>query len=155
MFLYSHHSTDPCCGKLVNSFDLVRLHKFGDRDDAVDISKHPPNRLPSYLAMCELAVADQKVSRQMAKERAASAVSDFGKLATTTAAEDAPEEASYDWTAELELNKQTGAIKATIDNIWLILENDLNLRGKFALNEFAGRGEILGDLPWRDRKSVV
>lgn len=149
MFLYSHHSTDPCCGKLVNSFDLVRLHKFGDRDDAVDISKHPPNRLPSYLAMCELAVADQKVSRQMAKERAESAVSDFGKLTSTaTDAEDAPEEASYDWTAELELNKQTGAIKATIDNIWLILENDLNLRGKFALNEFAGRGEILGDLPW-------
>ena len=148
MFLYSHHSTDPCCGKLVNSFDLVRLHKFGDRDDAVDTSKHPPNRLPSYLAMCELAVADQKVSRQMAKERAESAVSDFGKLTATTAAEDAPEEASYDWTAELELNKQTGAIKATIDNIWLILENDLNLRRKFALNEFAGRGEILGDLPW-------
>ena len=53
-----------------------------------------------------------------------------------------------DWTAELELNKQTGTIKATIDNVWLILENDPNLRGKFALNEFAGRGEILGDLPW-------
>ena len=49
---------------------------------------------------------------------------------------------------DLELNRQTGTIKATIDNIWLILENDPNLRGKFALNEFAGRGEVLGDLPW-------
>lgn len=140
LFLYSHHATDPCSGKLVNAFDLVRLHKFGDRDDDVDTSKHPPNRLPSYLAMCELAVADQKVSRQMAKERADSAVSDFGKLTET--------QESLDWTAELELNKQTGTIKATIDNVWLILENDPNLRGKFALNEFAGRGEILGDLPW-------
>jgi len=25
-FLYSHHSTDPCCGRLVNAFDLVRIH---------------------------------------------------------------------------------------------------------------------------------
>ena len=32
LFLYSHHATDPCSGLLVNAFDLVRLHKFGDRD---------------------------------------------------------------------------------------------------------------------------
>lgn len=144
MFLYSHHSTDPCCGKLVNAFDLVRLHKFGDLDDAAD-SKTPPNRLPSYRAMCEFAVADTKVSRQMAKERAESAVSDFAKMTETTGEEEAE---GLAWSAELELNKQTGTIKATIDNIWLILENDPNLKGKFALNEFAGRGEVLGDLPW-------
>lgn len=143
LFLYSHHATDPCSGKLVNAFDLVRLHKFGDRDDAAD-DKTPPNRLPSYLAMCELAVADMKVSQLIAKERAVSAASDFGKLAD----EAQQEPADTDWTSKLELNSQTGAIRATIDNIWLILENDPNLRGKFALNEFTGRGEILGDLPW-------
>lgn len=147
LFLYSHHSTDPCCGKLVNAFDLVRLHKFGDLDDTAD-AKTPPNRLPSYQAMCELAVADTRVSRQMAKERAESAVSDFGKLAAETGAEPEADADSFDWTSELELNKQTGTIKATIDNIWLILENDPNLKGRFALNEFAGRGEILGPLPW-------
>lgn len=141
LFLYSHHSTDPCSGKLVNAFDLVRLHKFGDLDDAAD-PKSPTNRLPSYQAMSELAVADAKVARQLAKERAESAVGDFSQLV----AED--EHENLDWTSELELNKQTGTIKATIDNIWLILENDPNLRGKFALNEFAGRGEVLGDLPW-------
>ena len=31
-FLYSHHATDPCSGKLVNAFDLERLHKYGDTD---------------------------------------------------------------------------------------------------------------------------
>ena len=136
MFLYSHHSTDPCSGRLVNAFDLVRLHKFGDRDDAAD-AKTPPNRLPSYLAMCEFAVSDERVSRQLAKERAESAVSDFAGL--TAAAEETGED--LEWTTELDLNKQTGAIKATIDNIWLILENDPNLKGRFALNEFAGRGK--------------
>jgi len=63
---YSHHATDPCSGKLVNAFDLVRLHKFGDRDDAAD-EKTPPNRLPSYLAMCELAVADMEIINAVTK----------------------------------------------------------------------------------------
>lgn len=140
LFLYSHHSTDPCSGKLVNAFDMVRLHKFGDLDNTAD-AKTPPNRLPSYLAMCEFAIGDTKVSRQMAKERAEEAVGDFSGLTAETTD-------NLDWAAELELNNQTGAIKATIDNIWLILENDPNLKGKFALNEFAGRGEVLGELPW-------
>ena len=143
LFLYSHHATDPCSGKLVNAFDLVRLHKFGDRDDACD-DRTPPNRLPSYTAMCELAVSDEKVSQLIAKERAASLISDFGGI--TDAKEEEADDVS--WAQRLELNSQTGAIRATIDNIWLILENDPNLRGKFALNEFAGRGEVLGDLPW-------
>lgn len=142
LFLYSHHSTDPCSGKLVNAFDLVRLHKFGNMDDEANANT-PSNRLPSYNAMCELAVADPTVSKQLAKERAQSAVSDFEQVA-----KEATDNESFDWTTELELNVQTGAIKSTIDNIWIILENDPNLRGKFALNEFAGRGEVLGELPW-------
>lgn len=143
LFLYSHHSTDPCCGKLVNAFDLVRLHKFGDLDNSAG-PNIPANRLPSYTAMCKFAVEDTRVSRQLAKERADSAVNDFKSL-TKDAAID---ESDLEWTTGLELNNETGTIKATIDNIWLILENDPNLKGKFALNEFAGRGEVLGDLPW-------
>lgn len=33
-FLYSHHATDPCSMQLVNAFDLVRLHLYGDKDDS-------------------------------------------------------------------------------------------------------------------------
>ena len=36
MFLYSHHGTDPCGGQLVNAFDLVRIHLFGELDDKND-----------------------------------------------------------------------------------------------------------------------
>ena len=144
MFLYSHHSTDPCCGKLVNAFDMVRLHKYGDLDDGADPNT-PTNRLPSYTAMCRFAVDDEKVSRQLAKERADAAVNDFKGIQFN---DEPVEDNNLDWTMDLELNNQTGTIKATIDNIWLILENDQNLKGKFALNEFAGRGEVLGDLPW-------
>lgn len=32
-FSYSHHATDPAQGRLLNAFDLVRLHRFGDTDE--------------------------------------------------------------------------------------------------------------------------
>ena len=139
LFLYSHHASDPCCGKLVNSFDMVRIHKFGEADDQA-AANTPTNRLPSYQMMCELAASDPKVLKQLAKERAESAISDYANISS--------HEDNLNWYTELEFHKQTGLIKPTIDNVWIILENDPNLRGKFALNEFAGRGEVLGELPW-------
>nr|DAD95893.1 MAG TPA: replicative DNA helicase [Siphoviridae sp. ctGMq5] len=145
-FLFSHHATDPCSGKLVNAFDLVRLHKFGDRDDTA-APNTPNNRLPSYTAMCEFAVADPVVSAFMAKERHEQAMQDFSRITqssnNTTADSD-----SYDWMQKLQLNPKAGTVKSTIDNIIIILDNDPLLKGKFALNQFAGRGEVLGKLPW-------
>ncbi len=142
-FLFSHHATDPTSGRLVNAFDLVRLHKFEGLDDEATPGA-PGNRLPSYTAMCELAISDPEVSALMAGERIEAAQRDFAGATDTSAAD--PDAGA--WISKLSLNKQTGQIKATIDNVWLILENDPNLKGKFALNEFAGRGEVLGALPW-------
>lgn len=140
-FLFSHHATDPCSGKLVNAFDLVRLHKYGTMDDDA-VYGAPNNRLPSYKAMCEFAVADPAVAALMAQERAAQAVQDFTGVAPTNAAD------PVNWMARLQLQPQTGAIKPTIDNIIIILDNDAMLKGRFALNKFASRGEVLGALPW-------
>ena len=141
-FLYSHHATDPCGGKLVNCFDLVRLHKFGDKDDEAAPGT-PNNRLPSFIAMCEFAVADPLCSALMAKERHEEAVKDFEGVGAGGS-----EEADIDWMQKLDLNAKTGLVKPTIDNILIILDNDPLLKQKFALNQFAGRGEILGPLPW-------
>lgn len=66
-FLYSHHATHPCGGKLVNAFDLVRLHLFGDRDDGA-VAGTPTNRMPSYMAMCNYALGLPDVSARMAQE---------------------------------------------------------------------------------------
>lgn len=50
LFLYSHHGTDPVSERLINAFDLVRIHKFGDLDkDKAEDAK--PTSLPSYQAM--------------------------------------------------------------------------------------------------------
>lgn len=140
-FLYSHHATDPCSGRLVNAFDLVRLHKFSDKDNDALVNT-PANRLPSYTAMCEFAVSLADVSATLSRERYESAAKDFEGITPQN------NDDVLNWVTLLEMNNQTGAIKATINNVLIILEHDPLLKGKFALNEFASRGEVLGELPW-------
>lgn len=135
-FLYSHHATDPCSGKLVNAFDLVRLHRFGDLDDEAAPAT-PIHRLPSYIAMAELAATDEAVKGLLLEERYTEATAAFG----------AAEGQDAGWRQKLSVNRN-GGVDATIDNVWLILEHDPLLAGRFALNEFSGRGEVLGALPW-------
>ena len=152
LFLYSHHATDPCCDRLVNAFDLVRLHLFGDLDEEKDPSL-PVNRLPSFTKMCEKAVADPEVIALLTQERSASAAQEFNDIASeeedlssADLSPDSPVDES--WKTELDLVPKSGAVKPTIQNILIILENDPRLKGLFALNQFAGRGEVLGRLPW-------
>lgn len=141
-FLFSHHATDPCGGRLVNAFDLVRLHKYSDLDDDAAVNT-PMNRLPSYKAMCEYAIADGAVAALITQERTAQALRDFAGLSEQQPAED-----DASWMEKLQLHSQTGAVLSTIDNALIILDNDPLLKNKFALNRFANRGEVLGALPW-------
>lgn len=137
-FLYSHHATDPCSGRLVNAFDMVRLHRFGDQDDDAEPGT-PVNRLRSYKLMSEFAGSISSVAAEVTKERYESAAKDFDGLEQAD---------STDWVKLLEINSQTGAVKPTIDNILIIFEHDPALKGKFALNKFAGRGMVLDTVPW-------
>lgn len=145
-FLYSHHATDPAGGRLVNAFDLVRLHKFGDEDDAAEAGT-PTIRLPSYTAMCELAAADEQVSHLLLSERWAEATAGFQPVDPDTDRGPGDDGA---WLQKMELHRKTGLPLPTVDNIRTILENDPLLAGKFALNAFSGRDEVLGPLPWQN-----
>lgn len=138
-FLFSHHATDPCSGRLVNSFDLVRLHKYGEMDDASDAAT-PANRLPSYKKMCELANSLDEVALVLMKESQIAAAQDFQGVSA-----EGDDPASW----MLKLKRTEKGIKNSIDNVLIILENDPQLKNRFALNKFAGRGEVLGEtLPW-------
>ncbi len=145
-FLYSHHATDPAGGRLVNAFDLVRLHKFGDDDDAAEAGT-PTIRLPSYTAMCELAAADEQVSHLLLSERWAEATAGFQPVDPDKDRGPGDDGA---WLQKMELHRKTGLPLPTVDNIRTILENDPLLAGKFALNAFSGRDEVLGPLPWQN-----
>lgn len=130
-FAYSHHATDPVCGKLLNAFDLVRLHKFRELDENVGLDT-PPGKLPSFKAMSDLALGDDKVKAVFAEERIAQAAAEFS---------------DEDWQNGLELDK-SGHVKNTLHNLTLILENDPNLKG-VVFNQLLDGMEIKGEVPWK------
>lgn len=130
-FAYSHHATDPVCGRLLNAFDLVRLHRFRDLDDkcAPDTA---PSKLPSFQAMSDFALKDEKVKAVFAEERKAQANEEFS---------------DEDWQKALELDK-TGKVKNTLQNLTVILMNDPLLK-PLVFNQLLDGMEIKGDVPWR------
>lgn len=136
-FAYSHHATDPACGKLMNAFDVVRIHKFGALDAKADEDTDPV-KLPSFKAMQDFALKDEQVKMQLAKERVAAAQADFE-------AED-----DDSWQTALELDKQ-GKVKDTLTNIALIIRHDPQLKG-IVYNEFKSMVDVTGDLPWKQVK---
>ena len=136
-FLYSHHATDPCGRRLVNAFDLVRLHLYGDRDDAA-AEGTPAVKLPSYTAMAALARNDEPVRRLLLDERAAAA---FGRP------EEEEEEEDTSWRQLLTLNSQ-GAPQKTMQNLRALLEHEPHISGRLRLNLFTGRIDVTGELPW-------
>lgn len=67
-FLYSHHGSDPCADRLVNAFDLVRIHKFGDLDADEDADT-PPGKLPSWKAMLKFCKGDKRFLAQQREDK--------------------------------------------------------------------------------------
>lgn len=138
LFLYSHHATDPCSGRLVNAFDLVRLHLYGNQDDAAELGT-PTNRLPSYTAMCEMAVADPDVAALLDAEKYQEATKEFSGAAAAEAA---------NWMKLLERNGANGGFAKTLKNYKIIINNDPNFKGKIRKNLFSSRIDVVGELPW-------
>ena len=132
-YTYSHHATDPACGKLLNAFDLVRMHRFGHLDEDADEKK----QLPSYKAMVEFCIQDEEVKRQLAKEREEEVEEEF-------------EIEDDDWQLSLELNKN-GSVKDTPTNILIIMRNDPRLKG-IAYNQMTHLIDVNGELPWEQVK---
>lgn len=145
-FLFSHHATDPVSGRLVNAFDLVRLHKFGEQDDDAKPGT-PTIRLPSYVSMCAFALESGGVAAVMNQERYERAVADFGVAATTEASSVDPDDVN--WITKLEINPTTGRPSISIDNMLIVLEHDPLLKGKISFDLFANKGLVLGALPWK------
>lgn len=144
LFLYSHHSHDPCCNQLVNAFDLVRLHMYGDRDNEAKEGT-PVNKLPSFVAMSRLAMDDKAVADLIAKEKHEAAVAAFAEPTENIVQED------LSWISHLAVDG-SGNYQKTVNNIIIVLQNDPLLKGKIVTDEFAGRGLILGTMPWNKSK---
>lgn len=136
---YSFHATDPCSCQLVNAFDMVRIHKFGDLDE--DKNVQDITKLPSYEKMMELAGEDKQVKSRQVAERMQEAMEDFDVL-------DDAEPQDFEWATNLRQDKN-GKYVACRANIRLILENDPHLKGTFGWDAFSQRIAILKAPEWR------
>lgn len=134
-FAFSHHATDPACGKLMNAFDMVRIHRFGGLDNKATEDTEAA-KLPSFKAMGEFAVANESVKLQLAKEREESAKMEF-----------LPEK---EWQSALELDRQ-GKVKDTLDNLVLAIRNDGKLQS-IAFNLHRDGIDAEKGLPWKQIK---
>lgn len=141
-FAYSHHATDPVSGRLLNAFDLVRLHKFGDEDRNAK-EDTPANRLPSYKAMAKFALQDEKVKLTLAEERQEQASADF----SDDGGDDDPS-----WQSQLELD-DAGHVKDSLTNYVLIIGHDPRL-SQICYNEHRCGVDVRDDtdLPWKPLK---
>ena len=142
-FAYSHHATDPASGKLLNAFDLVRIHNFSHLDKIEDLEKKPSNKLPSFKAMENFVLQDEKVKQLLSKER-----QDLAKMEFEVVQE---EEVNTSWQNLLELDKK-GNVKSTMSNMAIIIRNDINFKN-IVYNQFKCSIDVVGKLPWKQIKS--
>lgn len=148
---YSNHSTDPAAdGHSQNAFDLVRIHKFGDRDARSTTTD--PCKKPSYKAMVEFATSDPECRKTMDRERLEEGLADFADEMDEMDGTDSVEsfiKENTDWMSKLKRNEKTGEIEQTIDNCKLILLHDTNLKDTLGgYDDFAGLNKKFGSLPW-------
>lgn len=143
LYLYSNHQTDPATGVLCNSWDLVRIHKFGVLD-AKEMPSTPIGKLPSQQAMVEFAQTVPEVMQEMR----ASQIEGFDELSDDTP--DLPSdkrvtiEELFD---SLDKNKK-GKVKATYDNLVKIFRHHPLLQ-HLAFNANIGATVWRKPMPWQ------
>lgn len=144
---YSHHATDPAGGRLLNAFDLARIHLHGHLDARWDDSR-PVTTAPSFTAMVEIVGNLPNVKREVLRELQEGFLQAFE--------DDGDEEGEEDddsWKEELETAGKRGRVLPTIANASLILARDPRLKGRFGFDRFARRELIMKRPPW-DEKGV-
>lgn len=124
-YAYSFHGTDPAQGRLLNSFDIVRIHKFGKKDQENEqVVYDNYHKSTSFEEMCNwikrelpnVMSHDPKVKEQ--KEKVEEKLNEMGI------------EVSTDWLDKLARDKN-GDIKRIPYNISVIIEYDDTLRELF------------------------
>lgn len=96
-------------------------------------SKKDAGKLPSFLAMSELAASDAKTKKLLYEERESQAKRDFA--------------ADENWQSGIKTTK-SGAAENMHENIHYILSCDPKLKDAIRFNEFTGKVVKLKDLPW-------
>jgi len=125
---YSNHATDPAHGRLLNAFDLVRLHLYSSYDAKAEPGT-PLTAMPSYLAMRRLC-------------------NSITALSPTAKAAPKPEQSDTDRVMAMLRCRKDGTPTKDPVNFRDILTEDAGLKGALKYNEFAQRIELNCTTPW-------
>lgn len=117
-FVYSHHASDPAGGKLLNAFDLVRVHCFGEDDK-------------KEMIAFALALDDVKVDLAMQQQNIAK--EEFGE--------------NTEWLKQLTYQPKSQVLENSVRNLVLILNKDKDFKN-FGFNQLANRVQVTGPVPW-------
>ncbi|WP_114285282.1 virulence-associated E family protein [Candidatus Halocynthiibacter alkanivorans] len=163
LFIYSQHGSDPIGEQLCNSFDMVRLHLYGDLDKGKPENTSPTN-LPSYIAMVEELQKYDEVTAELAasnvscrafevvdddeeddlSEREFEVVDDDGEPVAKKKKKP-KKKAIPEWVNRL-TRDTNGNIKKTKANISRIMCNDIRICHSIATNELTGTPHLLRPL---------
>lgn len=136
----SFHANDPAFGTQ-HAFDLVRLHEFGDLDDVAKPGT-PVNRLPSHVAMLDLAMNDERVILEAIKDTAQAFLDSPDEV-------DDEEDTDDSWKLTLNWNRQGKLVGTELHN-WDILRRKDPVFRRLRYNDMTQTVEwTVGELPWR------
>lgn len=124
-FVYSHHTKDAAYLRRCNAFDIVRVHRFENKDDK-----------ESFKVMCDFAMQQDDVKVLAANEKLEQAGMEFDAVSDGEA-----------WCTKLKYQPRTGLLENSVFNLNLILNHDPDFKN-FAFNEMANRIQVTGELPW-------
>ena len=146
---FGNDATDKTNKRRCNSFDLVRIWKYGDLDkgkESEDVTKRP-----SWKAMERLCAEDDNVQKaireiidEKKKDRAEKEIKRYKESGGSVENEDNAKDV---W-ALLEMDENNNP-KTTVNNYKVILENDESVKigTLYAYDEFTGKTKIFGKLP--------
>lgn len=149
LWLYSHHDTDPIHRRLVNSWDLLRLHRYGELD-AEAPADTPVQELPSHSAMVDWAkgLPEVRVELVRAQEAASVAARDAFLTVGDVPCEDEPEsEPGVDWRSLLIVTER--GIGARVHNLILLLAHAETIPWRLVYNAWSGEYGWADRPPWR------
>ena len=166
-YIYSHHGTDPCGGRLVNSFDLRRIHQFGELDEKAPAKIEDVTKLKSYEALKKELQEDPEIVTELRQINYGDADDAWDDVEEVE--EDADEEEveadeiaqninkkirlnssppaekddlGKDWQAKLDTTGD-GIIRNSLHNVIVLLENAPHFRGRFGYDAFLSENVVL------------
>lgn len=155
-YAYSHHATDPAQGRLLNAFDIVRIHKFGKQDvettDQLQYEKY--DKSTSFASMVEF-IRNNVPSVMKHMPEIQQLTKNEKEFSTGQVEVDANSVEADDWRMTLDMTgtKSERHPKSNARNISIIFQNDEYFKDLFYMDSLKDAICFYRTPAWNNEKS--